>query len=77
MRAHLLSWTLGPALLGAIFACNGGEPTPVEAKVISPGLALAAATRSFIVLNGDSARTTIKVVFSTTLVIGAKSLIES
>ena len=38
------------------------EPTPVEAKVISPGLALAAATRSFIDLNGDSARTTISVV---------------
>lgn len=38
MKAHLLNWTLGPALLAAIFAANGADPPAAPASDILLGL---------------------------------------
>ena len=38
MKAHLLNWTLGPALLAAIFAANGADPPAARARDILLGI---------------------------------------
>jgi len=38
MKAHLLNWTLGPALLSAIFAASGADPPAAPASQILLGL---------------------------------------
>ena len=37
MKAHLLNWTLGPAVLGAIFASAGADPPPGPALLHPAG----------------------------------------